>query len=63
MSADDLSLIDAAAEGCKAGRRGQGPSLNPYQDGTPEYDTWEKARVLVVGMLLNGTIRAAREVC
>lgn len=62
MTPDDLSLIDAAAEGCKAGKMGLGPSLNPYQDNTPEHDIWERSRITVVGMLLNNAAHQARMV-
>jgi hypothetical protein len=63
VTADELSLIDAAAEGCAAGKHHLGPSLNPYQDGTPEHDIWEKSRSTVLGMLLNSTANLARSVC
>ena len=63
MTADEASLIDAAAEGCKAGQMHLSPSLNPYQDGSPEHDIWEKSRVTVLGVLLNSQADLARRVC
>lgn len=48
ISPEILSLMDAAAEGRRAGNLGVAPSLNPYQDYTPEAIEWEKARLSVI---------------
>lgn len=44
MSPEELSLLDAAIAGQKAGVMGLGAGLNPYQAGTAEHREWEKKR-------------------
>jgi hypothetical protein len=40
----EASLVDAFLDGQNVGKLGLSPSLNPFQDGTPEYDAWERGR-------------------
>ena len=57
---DDMekaSLMDALQQGMNVGRMLFGPSLNPYQDGTPEHAEWERGRF--AGM----SVRLAGEIC
>lgn len=49
VSAAELSLMDAAIDGSKAGQRGLSASLNPYQDDTPEHAEWERCRLQALG--------------
>lgn len=53
---NNASLVDAFLEGQDAGKLLLSPSLNPYQDDTPEYDAWERGRMGALQM------RAARMV-
>lgn len=48
-SPEELSMQDAAIAGAEAGRRGNGASLNPYQDHTPEHRKWEDCRLQALG--------------
>ena len=55
ISPEILSLMDAAAEGKKAGMWGHGPEMNPYSDNhCPEFKAWENARLHAVAIRLNG---------
>lgn len=44
ISPEELSLQDAFMEGMRAGGMQLSPSLNPYQDSTPEHAAWERGR-------------------
>lgn len=57
ISPEELSLQEAYFEGARAGAVGRSPSLNPYQDFTPEYREWERGRMAALGQSL--TRRAA----
>lgn len=63
MNADQLSIIEAALQGAKAGKDGRSASENPYQAGVPEHDTWEDARVNTLGIVLCGLAGQAMGVC
>lgn len=55
ISPESLSLMDAAAEGKKAGMWGHGPEMNPYRDEKlPEFKAWENARLFAIAYRLNG---------
>lgn len=43
-SPEELSMQDAFMEGMRAGGNSLSPSLNPYQDNTPEHREWERGR-------------------
>ena len=58
-----LSVLDAAAEGTKAGKLFQSAAMNPYQCGLPEYDAWENGRSSYILFALNTRILLARSVC
>lgn len=49
---DELSLMQAAVEGQRAGVMGHGASMNPYQDDTPEHREWERVRLNTIGQRL-----------
>jgi len=55
LSPELLSLQDARFAGSQAGYRGNGASLNPYQDWTPEHAAWENARTAAIRALLRKT--------
>jgi hypothetical protein len=44
ISPEELSLQDAFMEGQRAGAMQLSPSLNPFQDHTPEHEAWERGR-------------------
>lgn len=56
ISKEELSLMDAFQEGARAGNLCLSPSLNPYQDNTPEHAEWERGRAGAVA------VKAARMV-
>lgn len=43
-SPEQLAIQDAFNEGQRAGAKGNASGLNPFQDGTPEHDAWERGR-------------------
>ena len=59
LSPEQLSLMDAGAEGQKAGFMGYGPEMNPYDPSTPERAIWEQRRHAAIGYRLNTRRRAA----
>ena len=63
MTPEELSLIQAQAEGQQAGEFSHGASMNPYPDGTPENSMWENARFATIGYRLNSKVKLAGEVC
>lgn len=52
MTPDELSIQDAFQEGQRAGMLALSPSLNPYQDDTPEHAEWERARLAALAYRL-----------
>lgn len=44
ISIEELSVQDAFIEGQRAGAKHLSPSLNPFQDSTPEHEAWERGR-------------------
>ena len=44
IDAENASLVDAFIEGQNVGKLLLSPALNPFQDGSPEHDAWEKGR-------------------
>lgn len=63
MTPEELSVLDAAAQGQKAGEYGHGASMNPYQSETPENTVWENNRAMTISVRLNSLAKLAREVC
>lgn len=63
LTAEELSVMDAAEQGQKAGERGNGASQNPYQDGTPEHLVWENNRSTVIAYRLNSRVKLAGFTC
>ena len=56
MSPEELSLIEAFSDGCRAGNRGSSPSLNPYDHGTREHAEWERGRFQTLGARLYASL-------
>jgi hypothetical protein len=50
---DELSMMQAAMEGQRAGQMSHGASMNPYQDNTREHAEWERCRMATIGSMLN----------
>lgn len=44
VSVEEAFLLDARLEGQKAGERGLGPQLNPFDEGVAGYKEWEAGR-------------------
>ena len=44
QTAEAASCLDAWYEGQQVGKLGLSPSLNPFQDGTPQAEAWERGR-------------------
>lgn len=44
ISPEELSIQDAFMEGLRAGAMQLSPSLNPYQEGCAEHQSWERGR-------------------
>lgn len=63
MTPEELSIIQATAEGRTAGEYGHGASMNPYQEGSPEFSSWENARTATIGYRLNNAVKLAGETC
>lgn len=59
ISPEILSLQEAFLEGQRAGARGNGASLNPFQDDTPEHGEWNRGRLSAIGAALNNGRKAA----
>lgn len=57
VSTEELSLEQAREAGRAVGIRGGSASLNPYQEGFPEYKEWEKARLAALGYSIGGIKR------
>jgi hypothetical protein len=56
MSPEELSIQDAYSEGARVGALGLAFSLNPFQDNTPEHESWAR------GWTAASSQRAARMV-
>ena len=54
FSPEQMSLDDAFLKGQRAGSQQLSPSLNPFQDGTPEHTEWER------GWHAGASVRGAR---
>ncbi len=59
ISIDELSLMDARADGRRAGHLGLSAGLNPYDPSFPEHQAWEEGRTCVIGMWLNSGLKRA----
>jgi ribosome modulation factor len=56
ISPEELSIQDAYSEGARVGALGLPHSLNPFQDNTPEHESWTR------GWTAASSQRAARMV-
>ena len=57
LDANVASVLDAFAEGMKAGKMLLSPSLNPYVDmDSAEHQSWERGRFAAVSIRLAGEI-------
>lgn len=63
LTAAELSVMDAAEQGQKAGEYGHGAGMNPFDAGSPEHLVWENNRATVIAYRLNSRVKLAREVC
>lgn len=55
MSPEELSMQDAAIEGSRAGQKGRGREMCPYDHQRPEYKAWDDARLQVIATSLAGS--------
>ena len=54
--AEDAARMDAFFEGQRAGMRGNGPNLNPFDHESPLYQIWERGRMAGLGLVLQRKI-------
>ena len=50
--AEDAARMDAFSEGQRAGMRGNGPNLNPFDHESPLHQAWERGRMAGLGLVL-----------
>lgn len=55
ISPEELSMQDAAIEGARAGHKGHGRDMCPYDHESPEYKAWDDARLQAIATSLAGS--------
>lgn len=50
ITPDEAAVQDAYMEGQRAGHLAHERGQNPWPEGTPERDAWERGRIAVVGL-------------
>ena len=56
IDTENASLVDAFLDGQKVGKLLLSPSLNPFQDGSKEYEAWARGHQGAVSVRLAGEI-------